>query len=236
MAAITGAVIAGAATLGAAKMQSDAGKDAARAGKDAAALGVAEQRAARDQFQANIKPYTEFGQEGITGLRGLLNDPNSIQDSNAYKFRFDQGLQGKDRSAAARGGLYSGGHSADLLAYGQGMASQEYDNQWGRLMGIANMGQNSAVGAGQMGQNSANAISGLYGNAGNAAGAGAINSANAWSQGLSGLAGIAGNYMGSRQSSYQQPQSQWGAFAPNQSSGGYALGPSNGKSWNFGGG
>ena len=230
-----GLIVAGVASAYAAKKQSDAAKKAASAGKDAANLGIGEQRAAREQFQTNIAPYMEFGKTGISGLQGLLNDPNSIDQSNAYKFRFDQGLQAKDRSAAARGGLYSGGHSADLLAYGQGMGSQEYDNQWGRLMGIANMGQNSAVGAGQMGQNSANAISGLYGNIGAAQGAGAINSANAWSSGLANMAGIAGNMFGGRSSSYQQPQqSGWGSFAPNQSSGGYALGPSNGKTWNFG--
>lgn len=220
-----------------AKKQSDAAKDAAKAGTNAANMGIAEQQAAREQFQTNINPYLEFGKTGISGLQGLLNDPNSIDQSNAYKFRVDQGLQRLDRSAAAKGGLYSGGHSADLLAYGQGMASQEYDNQWGRLMGIANMGQNSAVGAGQMGQNSANAIGGLYGNIGAAQGAGAINSANAWSSGLANMAGIAGNYFGGRQSSFSPPpQSQWGSFAPNQpASGGYgSLQPSNGKTWNFG--
>lgn len=223
-----------AVSASAAKKQSDAAKDATRAGTNAANAGIGEQRAAREQFQTNINPYLEFGKTGISGLQGLLSDPNSIDQSNAYKFRFGQSLQGLDRSAAAKGGLYNGGHSADLLAHAGGLASQEYDNQWGRLMGIANMGQNSAVGAGQMGQNSANAISGLYGDRGAAQGQGAVNSANAWSSGLANMAGIAGNMFGGRSSSYQQPQSQWGAFAPNQSSGGYALGPSNGKTWNFG--
>lgn len=236
MAAITAAVVAGAATVYSANRQSAAAGDAADAQRDAANLGIGEQRRQFDTFQQNIQPYLGIGQTGIDGLNGLLNDPNSIEQSNAYKFRFDQGLTGLDRSAAAKGGLYGGGHSADLLSYGQGMASQEYGNQWNRLMGLANMGQNSAVGAGQLGQQSANSISGLYGQQGSAAANGAINSANAWSGAASGLAGIAGQYLGQRQSSYApQQQSQWGAFAPNQSSGGYAgLGPSNGSNWNFG--
>lgn len=234
MAAITSAVVVAAGSAYAANRQSAAAKDAAGAQRDAAGQGIAEQRRQFDTFQENIQPYLGIGQTGITGLQGLLNDPNSIQQSNAYKFRYDQGLQGVDRSAAARGGLYSGGHLADLQKFGQGLASQEYDSQWNRLMGLANMGQNSAVGAGQLGQNSANSISGLYGQQGNAAANGAIGSANAWSNGIAGIAGAFGQYAGNRQSSYQQP-SQWGSFAPNQPQQTYgALGPSNGSSWNFG--
>lgn len=219
MAAITSAVVVAAGSAYAANRQAGAAKDAANSQRDAASQGIGEQRRQFDTFQGNIKPYLGVGQTGIDGINALLKDPNSIQDSNAYKFRFDQGLQANDRSAAAGGRLFSGGHQADLLAYGQGMASQEYDNQWSRLMGLANMGQNSAVGAGQMGQNNANAISGLYGQQGNAAANGGIGSANAWSNGIAGITNAFGQYAGSRQSAYQpQQQSGWGAFTPNSSS------------------
>lgn len=216
MAAVTAAAIGAAGAVAGGVMQNRAAGRAANAQRDAASAGIAEQQAAREQFQQNINPYLAFGQQGITGLQGLLNDPDSIQDSAAYQWQVGQGLNALDRSAAARGNLFSGGHSADLLRFGQGLASQEYGNQWARLMGIANMGQNSAVGAGQMGQNSANAIGNLYGNIGQAGAGQAINSANAWGNALQGLAGVAGNYMGGRQTSYQQPQAtQWGAFQPN---------------------
>jgi len=68
-----------------------------------------------------------------TRLQALLNDPNSISDTNAYKFRFNQGQQALERSAAAKGMLNSGNTLAALSSYGQGMASDEYGNEVGRL-------------------------------------------------------------------------------------------------------
>jgi len=221
----------------AAKKQSDAAKKATRAGQQAAQQGMDYQRERDGVFDQNIQGYLGAGQTGIDGMQGLLNDPNSIQQSNAYKFRFDQGQQSLDRGAAARGGLYGGGHTADTIKFGQGMASQEFDNQWNRFAGMADRGQNAAVGAGNMGQQSANAMSRMYGDQGFARGQGSINSANAFSNGLQGAMGAFGQFMGSRKSGYQPTQQpSFGGFAPNQSgfSGGQ-LGPSNGKTWNFGG-
>jgi hypothetical protein len=66
-------------------------------------------------------------------LQQLVNDPNSISDSNAYKFRFNQGQQALERGAAAKGMLNSGNTLAALAQYGQGMASDEYGNEVSRL-------------------------------------------------------------------------------------------------------
>lgn len=203
MAAITGAVVAGVATAYAADRGADAAKDAARSQTNAANAGIREQQRQFDTFQQNIQPYLATGQMGLNRLQGLLDNPDSIQDSAAYQWRLGQGMQGLDRSAAARGGLFGGGHQTDLMNYAQGAASQEYDNQWNRLAGLASMGQNAAVGAGHMGQANANAISNLYGQIGQAQAGSAINQANTWGNALQGIAGIAGNYFGQRQSSYQ---------------------------------
>ena len=66
-------------------------------------------------------------------LQELVNNPNSISDSNAYKFRFNQGLQAQERGAAAKGMLGSGNTLAALAQYGQGLASDEYGNEVSRL-------------------------------------------------------------------------------------------------------
>lgn len=229
MAAITSAVVVAAGSAYAANKQAGAAKDAARAQTNAANAGIAEQQRQFDTFQQNISPYLDTGQMGLNRLQGLLNDPSSIQDSAAYQWRLGQGMQGLDRSAAARGGLFGGGHQTDLMNYGQGMASQEYDSQWNRLAGLASMGQNAAVGAGHMGQANANAIGNLYGQIGQAQAGSAINQANAWSNFGNSLAGLAGNYMGQRQTSYQAP-------ATNQWSGtGNSLINNPASNWNFGG-
>ena len=82
-------------------------------------------------------------------LAELINNPNSIENTNAYKFRFNQGQQALERSAAARGMLNSGNTLAALADYGQGQASQEYGNEFNRLSQA--VGQRNQFNLGLMG-------------------------------------------------------------------------------------
>ena len=66
-------------------------------------------------------------------LADLLDNPDSIKQTGAYKFRLNQGQEALQRSMGAKGMLNSGNRLAELTRYGQDMASQEYDNQYGRL-------------------------------------------------------------------------------------------------------
>ena len=68
-----------------------------------------------------------------TRLRNLLDNPDSIQQSAAYKFRVGQGAEALQRSLGAKGLLNSGNRLMELTKYGQDMGSQEYDAQAGRL-------------------------------------------------------------------------------------------------------
>lgn len=51
----------------------------------------------------------------------------------SYQFRLQQGVNGLDASAAAKGGLLSSGHMKDLTDYSQGLASTEYQNMYNRF-------------------------------------------------------------------------------------------------------
>ena len=66
-------------------------------------------------------------------LRSLLDNPDSIRQSAAYKFRVGKGQEALQRSLGARGLLNSGNRLMELTKYGQDMGSQEYDAQAGRL-------------------------------------------------------------------------------------------------------
>lgn len=66
-------------------------------------------------------------------LRALLDNPDSVQQSAAYKFRVGQGQEALQRSLGAKGLLNSGNRLMELTKYGQDMGSQEYDAQAGRL-------------------------------------------------------------------------------------------------------
>lgn len=137
-------------------------------------------------------PYTGLGQSATGGLTALNNgDYSGFLNAPDYKAAFEQGLQGVDRSAAARGSLYSGGHSADLLKFGSGLASQYLGNYRNSLMGQANLGYNAASG-----------LSSLYGN-NLLTGAGAQANYQQQrgqnnSQLIGGLGGMFNNYLGSQ--------------------------------------
>jgi len=66
-------------------------------------------------------------------LRALLDNPDSINQSAAYKFRVGQGQEALQRSLGAKGLLNSGNRLMELTKYGQDMGSQEYASQADRL-------------------------------------------------------------------------------------------------------
>lgn len=194
MAAITGAVISAGAGIYSANRQSSAARNAARAQQQATDAQIAEQRRQFDLAREDSAPWRAAGQQGLQGLLGLLADPNSIQDSAAYQWRFDQGVRGLDRSAAARGSLFSGGQSADLTRFGQGLASQEYSDQWNRLAGLAGVGQAVNSQNAMLGANMAGNIGNALQNNANARASSYFNQANNQSQLAAGLGGMFGNW------------------------------------------
>lgn len=203
MGAVTAAVIGGAAMLGSAKMQSDASNKAARAQGAAGDAAMLEQRNAREQFQQNITPYLQSGQAGLAALNALNSgDYSGFESSPDYLWAQQQGMQGLERSAAARGSLFSGGADADRMAFNQGLAAQQLGAYRNSLFNMAQMGQNAAVGAGGLGQQSANALGGIFAGQAQAQANNAANQSNAWGNALQGIAGLAGQYSTQRQSAY----------------------------------
>lgn len=163
-----GAVIGAAAGLVGTAMSNRGASRGADAAAQAQLAAIDEQRRQYDQTREDMMPWLTAGRGALGRLEGLLANPDSIQNSAAYQWRFNQGLQGLDRSAAARGNLFSGGHHADVLGYGQGMASQEYTDQWNRLAGLAGVGQTTASNLGSFGANAASNVGNALGNIGQA--------------------------------------------------------------------
>lgn len=112
---------------------------------------------------------------------------NVINNSPDYKFAFDQGLQALQRSAAAGGTLISGGQLKAGQEFGQGLASQTFNNYVGHLQSLAGMGQASAAGQASNSLAGAGAVANTQQAAGQAAASGAVGSANALSSGLNGV-------------------------------------------------
>lgn len=119
------------------------------------------------------------GQPGTSGAGqppdsdfGSLMRDFSMADFEAdpgYAFRLSEGMKALERSASARGGLFSGGTLRGLTRYGQDVASNEYLNAYNRfqtnrntrynfLAGLAGLGQQSASQLVNAGMNSATNI------------------------------------------------------------------------------
>lgn len=69
----------------------------------------------------SIQPYQPFS-----------FDPSQVGQSDAFKFRFDKAMQAIQRSGAAKGTLLTNQTLAALQREASGLASQEYDAEYGR--------------------------------------------------------------------------------------------------------
>jgi hypothetical protein len=118
-----------------------------------------------------------------------------------YQFRLKEGMQGLERSAAARGGLLSGGTLKGIQRYGQDMASTEYQNAFNRYQAeragtlnpyqsLAGVGQSTANTLGTMGMNYSNQAGELYQGAANARASGYVGAANALNQGIGNISNM----------------------------------------------
>lgn len=134
-----------------------------------------------EQEQQQWSPYTTAGTQGVNSLASLLKtpgqgllqgygdfqapNPEDVANTPEYKFALEQGTHALDSSAAARGNLFSGTQGTALQNYGQGLASNQYQNafsnalstygtnfntfntnqqnQYNRLAGLAGIGESA---------------------------------------------------------------------------------------------
>jgi hypothetical protein len=239
MSFITAAMIgAGGALLGGVIASSGA-KQAASTQAEAANRAADLQKQMFDQQMAGQEPYRQAGLTGQNRLMELLGlggnasaagygkygrdfSMADYQADPGYAFRLGEGQKALERSAAARGGLISGGALKAATRYGQEAGSQEYQNAFNRyqtnrsnqLQPLGNLmasGQSAASNqgsaAGQYGANAGNA----YMAAGNAIGSGQLGAANTLAGGIQTGVSSYLNQMNfndflNRQSGYGTPQ------------------------------
>lgn len=74
-------------------------------------------------------------------LQQFVFDATQLGGTDAYQWRYGEGLRATERSLAANRNLGSGNRLTALQEYGQGMASQEYENEWQRQL-ATNLNEN----------------------------------------------------------------------------------------------
>jgi hypothetical protein len=154
------------------------------------------------QFQQNVQRQQPFYDVGVNALPELVQaskyTPFGMDQFKAdpgYAFRLSEGQKALERSAAARGGLLSGGTGKALQRFGQEMGSQEYTNAFNRyqteraarlnpLQSLTGMAQTTANTLGTAGQNMASNVGNDITNSAAARASGYVGGANAVTGGL----------------------------------------------------
>lgn len=104
---------------------------------------------AYDDIRKDFGGYTQSGLRandflsrllGMQGSDEALGAFDQYKKSAGYDFIMDQGLKAIDGSAAGRGMIGSGAAMKEALKYGQGTASQFYNNFLDRLLGMSGQG------------------------------------------------------------------------------------------------
>lgn len=209
MGAVTAAVIGAGTALYSANRAKSQQKDAQKFAKD--------QMGALDPF-AEYRP--EYAKRLDEAMKGEIGD---ISKTPEYKAR----LQAAERTIAAQGYTGSGNALVAAAEAGASVYQQAFEN---RQTELDRLGMLSGAQQGQAARSSG------YGTA-----AGAMGNAN--DNYLSSLGGVANNltnlasmFGNSGTSSAATGTGGWGAFTPNTGGFNTGVGPSNGSSWNFGGG
>jgi len=173
-----------------------ANKSANKGASKGANAQIAYQQQADAQRRADMMPFMQAGYDALGKQTAFLNgDTSGFENSPDYKFRMEQGIKANDRSAAAGGGLFSGGHYADLTRFAQGTAAQGANDYWAKLAGQAGQSFNASTNMANLGQQSAqymgNARQSAYQQQGE-------NNAGFYGGTANTLASLYGNYMGRR--------------------------------------
>ena len=133
-----------------------------------------------------INPETGYPYENPGGVEGGYN----FQTDPGYQFRYAEGMRALERSAAARGGLLSGGFARKAIRYGQDFASNEFANVYNRIANIAGVGQTANSQANQSSQFATGAINQGTSDAGYARASGYLGQGNAYANTVSELGQI----------------------------------------------
>jgi hypothetical protein len=191
--------IGGSALLGASASKSAANTQAAAADR----AGELQER----MFNKQVELQEPWRQAGMNALNKMQSGDVMGTMDPSYQFRLGEGMKALERTAAARGGLISGGALKAAQRYGQDFASQEFGNAYNRLAGLAGVGQ-TATGA------QSNAAGQFGVNAGNMMTSGAAARASGYVGGANALNSGLGQYM-----NYTQNQNLMNRLMPQQVSG-----------------
>jgi hypothetical protein len=135
--------------------------------------------------QAEMEPWKQAGLKALAGLQ----DGSFYQKDPGYQFRLDEGNNAINSALASRGMGNSGAALKELTRYGQGFASNDYQNAFNRQNQLANYGNNASISLGNFAGGNASNLSNNAIGLGNSLGASYIGQGNRQGQLTSSLIG-----------------------------------------------
>ena len=198
-----------AASVGGSIMGANAQKDAASSasGAQIAASKLAQEGIDNrvNQFMTLLAPYTNAGVVGMDGMLGLmgLNGPaiqqkaiSGIQSSPGFTSALRAGENSILQNASATGGLRGGNTQAAMAQFAPELLSQQINQRFSQLGGLATLGQNSALGLGQAALGAQNSIANLQMQSGAAQAGNYLAQGSANANMFGSIGGALGNFAG----------------------------------------
>lgn len=157
------------------KAKDRAAAGAASAQTNAAQMGIDETRRQFDFMQELLSPFVKTGTTALGGMGDLAGlggagqqqaAITALQGSPMFTSQLEAGQNAILQNAAATGGLRGGNTQAALAQFSPALLAQTINDQYGRLGGLAGMGQASAAGVGTAGMNAGANIANLLGQQG----------------------------------------------------------------------
>ena len=196
---IAAAVVGSTVVSGA--IQSRSASRAASAQTASAQAGIEEQRRQFDAVQELLAPFvgagtTALGQQaalvGVEGPEAQRAAIQAIEQGPEFAALTRQGEEAILQSAAATGGLRGGNIQGALAQFRPQILSSLIEQQYGRLGGLAQMGQQSAAGVGTAGMQTGANIANLMQQQGAAQAGAALAQGQAWGNVLGSAGMLAG--------------------------------------------
>jgi hypothetical protein len=187
------------------------GKGASKAAKAQVQAGdraIASNERMFDVARGDLAPWREAGGKAIGSLSDMLQPGYDHTTSPGYQFRFNEGQRAQESSAASKGMLMTGGTLKDLVRFGQGVASDDFNQQFNRTASVAAGGQQANTTLAGLGANMGANNGNIMLQQGNARASGYAGQAAALGGGLNNLAFLAMN--GGFGGGGGQPAAFWG--------------------------
>ncbi|WP_152536737.1 hypothetical protein [Tolumonas lignilytica] len=198
----------------------DSAQSAAQTQSDAATAAANATMSMYNQNRQDLSPYRTLGQNSINPLLSAMGyntdssgnitgtnsnnilqqkfsfDGSNLSNNPGYQFNLQQGLNGVNASAAARGLGVSGANIKGAESYAEGLSNQYYNdyynqakntfdtnynsaaNNVNRLYNLVNMGQNSSAQTAQLGSNAQSTANNYLTSGAAATAAGTVGSTN----------------------------------------------------------